>query len=237
MTTMKNLSRLTLLFSILFAVMFIGPALLGSPFGPFPLMKNGDVFDVLTPLVLIPIYWLLLRAGRREAPALGESLAFLVLAACWVEGQGMHLSANSIGHLLKAAPESQAYALTYVYDEVLGHYRWHFGAVGLTTLLLVRQWRQPVEGEAGGRLLPLVAGLLHGLVYFIIVVEAGTAPLGVTFALGVVAFSLAWGRRRLAQQPIWLFFFVAYAVACLFFAGWAIYWGGLPQFSQVGIID
>jgi hypothetical protein len=34
-----------------------------------------------------------------------------------------------------------------------------------------------------------------------------------------------------------LFFLVSYAVACAFFLGWGLYWGGLPEFSKVGIIE
>ena len=57
------------------------------------------------------------------------------------------------------------------------------------------------------------------------------------FAALVVLFTLVWGRKKLRQQPLLPFFLVAYLVATLFFAGWAIYWGGLPEFSEVGIID
>ena len=55
---MKRLSFLVLVFAILFAVFFIAPPLLSQQFSPYPLMKMGDVFDILTPLVLLPLYWL-----------------------------------------------------------------------------------------------------------------------------------------------------------------------------------
>jgi len=147
----------------------------------------------------------------------------------------MHLAANSIGHLLKDAAGSQPYALTYFFDEVLSHYLWHFGIIGLSALLIYSHWRHAElePGLAG----PLAAGILHGLVYFITVVEAGTAPLGVPYPLLVLAIMLAWGRGRLRGRPLLLFFFITYLTAALFFAGWALYWGGLPQFSQVGIIE
>jgi hypothetical protein len=32
------------------------------------------------------------------------------------------------------------------------------------------------------------------------------------------------------------FFLIEYCVSLLFFIRWAIYWGGLPEFSEVGII-
>ncbi len=52
----------------------------------------------------------------------------------------------------------------------------------------------------------------------------------------MLAFPLVWGRGKLRQQPILAFFFVAYVVAILFFLRWGLYWGGLPEFSKVGII-
>lgn len=82
-----------------------------------------------------------------------------------------------------------------------------------------------------------VAGLIYGLTYFIIVIEAGTAPLGVPYATLITLFGFTWGWKRLRQQPLLGFFFVAHMVAVVLFAGWAIYWRGLPEFSDVGIID
>ncbi len=233
---MTRLSRLILLFSLAFAVLFIAPAFLGQQSGLYPLMKMGDVVDIFTPLVLLPLYWLLYRMGQEDRLGVGESLAFVVLGALWVEGQGMHLSANSIGHWLKEMEGSHAYALTNFYDEVLSHYIWHLGIVGLSALLLLRQWRNPVSG---GRLplgIVIIAGIVHGLTFFLIVIEAGTAPLGIPFVIIVTLLGLIWGREKLRHQPVTAFFVIAYAVALSFFVGWAVYWGGLPQFSEVGII-
>jgi hypothetical protein len=234
---MNNLPRLTLIFSVLFAVLLIGPALLSGPFGPFPLMKNGDVFDLLTPFILIPLYWLMLRAAGRE-PSVGQTLAFLVLTAAWVEGQGMHLSANSIGHLVGGAPDGgDAQRLTYFYDEKLSHYLWHAGIIGLSTLLLAVHGRRAGQDAPAGLAAPVVGGILHGLTYFITVTEAGTAPVGVPYAVAAALWGMIWGRGLLRRRPLVAFFVVAYLVAALLFAGWAIYWGGLPEFSQVGIIE
>ena len=234
---MNRLSRLVLIFSICFAVLFISPAIFRKQFGPYPLLKTGDVIDIFTPLILIPLYWLLYQCGHDKAPNLSESVVFLVLAAFWVEGQGMHLSANSIGHLLREMTGSDASVLTNFYDEVLSHYLWHFGVMGLSTLLILRQWQTPFIGGRAELGLESLAGVIHGFTFFLIVVEAGTAPLGIPFAILVTLFGLVWGRKKLRQQPLLAFFFVTYLVATIFFAGWAIYWGGLPQFSEVGIID
>jgi len=200
-------------------------------------MKLGDVIDLLTPLVLIPLYWLLYQVGQDKKVSLREGLAFMLLAALWIEGQGMHLAANSIGHLLKEMAGSDAAVLTSFYDEVLSHYLWHLAIVGLSALLLIRQWQNPFVGERSHLGLPFLAGIIHGLTLFVIVVEGGTALLGIPFAIVVILVGLVWGRNRLRQQPLLLFFLVSYVVAMLFFAGWGIYWGGLPEFSALGFID
>ncbi len=232
---MQRLSRLILIFAIAYAILFISPAFLSRQFPPYPLMKWGDVTDILTPLVLIPLYWLLFRLNRDEMPAPREVIAFLVFSALWVEGQGMHLGANSIGHLMKQLKTADAYALTYFYDEILSHYLWHGGVIALSALLIWRQWQNPFANGASLRSFALAA-FIYGTTYFITTIEAGTAPIGLPFAV-VVAIIGALKRKDIAQRPLAAFFVLAYIIATILFAGWGIYWRGLPQFSEVGIIE
>ena len=233
---MRRQPLLILIFSIAFLVFFISPSLLNRQFGAYPLIKIGDVLDIFTPLILIPLYWLLFRLGINKAPSLKENLIFMLFVVFWVIGQGMHLAANSIGHLLKGMEGSDVYNLTYFYDEVLSHHLWHFGIVGLSAFLIFRQWQNPfIEEQA--KLWPLIlAGVIHGFTFFLIIVEAGTAPLGVTFAVLVVLFGLIWGRKKMSQQPLVTFFVMSYTVATFFFIGWGIYWLGLPQFSELALL-
>jgi hypothetical protein len=234
---MKRLSRLALLFSFLFALLIILPGLLSTQFGPYPLMKNGDILDLATPLILLPLYWLLFQLAPGQLPRPGQMLLFMALAAAWAAGQGMHLSANSIGHLLGDAAASDAYKLTYFYDEDLSHFLWHAGVIGLSALILLRQWRNPFSGPAAGWPAILIAALLYGFTYFTMIIEGGTAVLGVPFALAVAVFGLVWGRKQFGQQPLTAFFVTAYWLATLLIIIWFIWQGGLPEFSEVGIID
>ena len=233
---MSRLNRLILIFSVAFAVLFVGPSMLSSQFGPYPLIKMGDVLDLFTPLVLIPLYWLLLQVGQEKRPSLREAVVFMLLAALWLQGQGIHLAANSIGHLLRELEGGDAYILTYLYDETLGHTLWHSGVMGLSALLLVRQWQNPFTAERSPLGLPLLAGITRGLTFFVIVVEGGTAPLAIPFAIAVISVGLVRGRNKPREQPLLLFFLVSYIVAMLFFAGWGIYWRGPPEFSALGFI-
>lgn len=233
---MGRVQRIILLFAVLFAVFVLVPPLLDQPLALFPLMKTADALDLFTPLALIPVYWLLFQLDRQRTVTHGEMIAFLVLAALWVEGQGMHLAANSIGHLTETLAGSAAASLTNFYDEVLGHYMWHAGMLGLAALLMFRQWKNPFIGQVSGLGVEVGAGILHGLNYALMVLEGATTPIGVPFAVLVVSFVLVLGRGQLRQQPVLAFFFATCVVALLFFLGWGLYWGGLVEPSAVGLI-
>jgi hypothetical protein len=233
---MKRLSLLTLIFAILSLVFFILLIFFRIPFPIYSHMSYQDAIDILTPVALIPIYWLLFRYSTSNRPSLPEEFAFVVLAALWVEGQGMHLSANSISNLIVDLPHNQpvdftatdVFNLTYFFDEHLGHYLWHIGVLGLAALLIYREWRQPA-GVATAWWAAVSAGLLYGFTYFAIFLEGQTLALGLPFAFLVVLFTLIWGRNKLARQPVLGFFFVACLVAALLFTAWGLYWGGFPQ--------
>ena len=235
---MNTQSRLILIFAIAFATLLMTPAFLNQQFSAYPLMKTGDVTDIITPIILIPLYWLLFRlndAQTGKTPTTGEIVAFLVFTALWVEGQGMHLSANSIGHLFDELRDTDAYTLTHFYDEVLSHYLWHIGLVALTALLVWRQLKNPLANALSSLRAEWIAAAIYGIVYFIIVIEAGTVPLGLPFAVILSVVGLL-RRGDLRRQPLTAFFFGAHLLATILFAIWFVRFGGFPQFSELGLI-
>jgi hypothetical protein len=168
-------------------------------------------------------------------PTRGEIIAFLVFIALWVEGQGMHLSANSIGHLLDELRDTDAYTLTHFYDEVLSHYLWHIGMVALSALLVWRQMANPLANALSSLRAEWIAAAIYGFVYFIVVIEAGTVPLGLPFAVILSVVGLL-RRNDLRRQPLTAFLFGAHLVAAILFAIWFVRFGGFPQFSELGLI-
>jgi hypothetical protein len=233
---MQGLRRTIMLFAVLFAVFVLGPPLLGKPFGPYPLMKTADVFDLFTPLVLIPLYWFLFNGYFAKPGTRVQTICFLALSALWVEGQGMHLAANSIGHLTESMTGTDLAALTHFYDEVLSHYMWHAAMMGLAALLIIRQWQYPFRGQRSDLGIEVGAGLLHGINYALMVLEGATTPMGVPFAVLAVVFIAALGRRSLREMPMMVFFLVTFGLALLVFLAWGLYWGGLVEPSSVGLI-
>ena len=233
---MKRLSILILVFAIAFAFFIIAPGLLNKPFTPYPYLKIADVLDLFTPLVLIPLYFLLLYFGASQIPSLKSMIVFLVFAALWVEGQGMHLAANSIGHWLSDLAGDQIYDVTYFYDEVLSHYIWHLGVVTLSAQLIYRSWKFPFTDGSSRLILESIAGVIYGLTVFIIGIEGGTVSLLFPFSVlaAITALILGWGKFK--RLPLLTFFLVGYALAALIFTSWGIYWGSFPQFSHLGWI-
>jgi len=240
---MKRLSLLTLIFAVLSLVFFILLVFLRIDFPLYPLMSYQDAIDLLTPLVLIPIYWLLFQSLASERPRLSGEIIFIILAGLWVMGHGMHLAANSIDNLIDALAKDQiinlkptdVYTLTYFYDEHLSHVIRDIGIVSLAALLIYREWRHPVGAQTVWWQ-AILGAILYGFTYFSTFLEGQTVALGLPFAFLVVAFGFLTGIRHLGKRPVLAFFFAACLLAFLLFAGWGLYWGGFPQFSDVGLI-
>lgn len=230
---MKRLPLLTLIFAILSAVFFLVLIFFRFPFGLYPLISYQDALDHLTPLVLIPLYWLLFKHASSQPASKAAETAFMVLAALWALGHGMHLAANSVNNLSENLAKAgtldilgtDIYKLTYFYDEYLSHFVWHLGVVGLAALLIYRAWRSP-EGMATSWGFAGVGGFIYGVTAFMFFDEGQTAAMiGFPFSLIITLVFLIGGRKKFAQSPILAFFFVAFLVCLILLAGWWLYWG------------
>ena len=227
--------RLILLFAVCFAFFTLAPPFLGQPFPLYALMDWADVLDMLTPLILIPLYWLLFTdAGRMLRPR-SLVIAFLVFAALWSLGHGIHLAANSINNLLGPGA-TPVHELVQFYDEDLSHYLWTIATVALSILLLAPL----VSGQAQTLPMPwayvIASAVLYGFTYFAAVVEGGAVPFGLPAAVLIVLALLAKARIQIRTNSLTAFFFFGYVLALLLLAGWFAYWGGFPEFSEIGLI-
>lgn len=240
---MKRVSIQTLVFSVLALIFILLITFLSSAFPPYPLASYQDAIDLLTPVVLIPMYWVLFRNASSGHTTRAEEIIFMIFAAFWAAGQGMHLAANSINNLIGALAEGQVidvtatdiHTLTYFYDEHLSHYLWHIGFVGLSAVLVYREWRKPA-GETTAWWAVTLAGVIHGFTNFCIFLEGQTVPLGLPFSALFVLFALIAQRKQFTRKPLLAFFFITYLLAFLMLVGWGLYHGGFPQFSDVGLI-
>ncbi len=174
-----------------------------------------DFVDLLTPYAVAgPALAVLARTGAgRRAWGLA-----LLGAALFVQGHGLHLSANSITYATgDAAP-------AYLWDEVVGHHLW-FTGLALLVAVLLHQLRGldlrpgPVAGGLAG---------LVGLTWAANVVEGGSVPWGVTLAAALTGLGLRHGSPagRLAAG--------AFGLSLLLVAAYGVVQGGYPQPSELG---
>lgn len=232
---MGSRTSLILIFALLFAVLILAPPFLGQPFALYPSMHVADVLDLLTPWILLPLYWLLFTDSGRLGRALGPVLGFVVLAGLWAQGQGMHLSANSINNLLGNG-EADIHRLVHFYDEVLSHYLWHIGIIGLSVLLVFLPDAPASDSARIGWGWVLPAVILYGFTFFAAVIEGGTTPVGLPAAILIPAGVLIFRRRALGNHNLIAFFFWAYVLAAVLQTGWCLYWGRCIEFGPAGLL-
>jgi hypothetical protein len=240
---MTRLSNLTLLFafaSLFFILLLI---LFRVPFPLYPLISIQDALDLLTPFVLIPLYWLLFRHAGRGPATPRQEIVFVLLAALWVTGHSQHLAANSIHNLSGKLADAgtldiagtDLFTLIYFFDERLSHILWYSGIVGLAAVLVEREYSAPAQAPTAWWA-AILAGVIYGFTFFASFLEGQAVAIGLPFALLVVIFGLLGQRRHLSQRPVLAFFTVACGLALLLFLGWGLYWRGFPEFSAVGLI-
>lgn len=240
---MKRLPLIALVLAILTAILFLGLVFLRVPFPLYPLMSWQDALDILTVLILLPLYWVLFKNSSSKQASLTEEIVFIIFSALWVFGHGMHLSANSVNNLSEGLAKKQIldilntdiYTLTYFYDETLSHFLRDIGLVGFVALMIFHEWKNPA-GLTTVWWPSIVGGIVYGITFFLVYLEGNTVIIGYPFALFITLLTLVWGRKRLAHQPVLAFFFIAFLTAALFYTGWGIYFGGWPPPSELGLI-
>ena len=189
---------------------------------------------------MIPAAWWVVAA---VAPLRGRLLAALLLiSAVWIEAHGIHLAANAIGDVFDAgAPRDAFYAtdagpLDHFLDEDLSHWFWHAAWVALTLVMVAVASRPTAATRRAGAQSALpsspgtagitaVAGVIHGLTFFLVTAEGGTAALGIPASMAFAAWSA--GRIRAGtRNPVLTFVLVASVVTIAIALVWAALHGG-----------
>jgi hypothetical protein len=177
--------------------------------------RYEDFVDLLTPYAVAgpALAALALVGATRRSWGLA-----LLGATAFTQGHGIHLSANSIRHAVGAP------APVDLWDERVGHWIWFVGLTALTAAVAQAVAADVPAGRAGPPLAALV-----GLTWAANVVEAGSVPLGVLLAGGLVV--QGW---RLRATPTGRLLLLAFGLALALVAAWGAWWGGLPQPSELG---
>jgi len=183
----------------------------------------GDWIDLATPFAVVGAAAFVLYGLGAWGKALGLAL---VSGIAYVQGQGIHLAANSIR---AEGLTGEAERVAYFWDERFSHVEWHLGLIGLVlAFCLAEPWtRPPLRGTTTQEV--VVAALL-GFTLFTSTVEGQTWWLLPPVGLVLVLWALARPRSVLGACA------GAFAVACILLAGWAAWHRGVPEFSDLGWI-
>ena len=178
----------------------------------------GVAVDLLTPLAVVGTAALLLVSiGAAPLPIAVAVVAGLL----YTDGHGIHLAANDINNL---DPTGRVADRVHFWDERFGHTEWHLGWFGLILSFCLAERSR--EGVRVGRIADL-AVLPLGFTLFTSTVEGQTWPLMLAVGLGLCAWAAT------ARRPLLLRCAAAFAFAAVLIAGWALWQGGVPEFTDV----
>jgi hypothetical protein len=145
----------------------------------------------------------------------------VVAAVLYVDGHGIHLAANSIGH---EELTGDAKDVTHFWDEEWGHAEWHLGWFLLVLGFCLAERSRPVRVE---RRLGALSALVLGWTLFTSTVEGGTWWL----ELAATAVLVPWAV--VARRPLLSACAGAFALCAGLIGIWAVWHGGVPQFSEL----
>ena len=238
---------LLLAYGLVFAFFQIMPALLPS-FLKKPLTW-GDILDFLTPWAVIPLayllYWwaknILLSPDSSSGP---PSLAGKIILAAgfisYINGHGLHLSANAIARLFQEMKGTEIYKATYLFDEVISHFMWDGGVFLISLGLIILAFKLPFQHLSGRNLVFLLVGAAcYGFTFTVDGIEGQTVIFTLPAAFLGCLLSLALylkGHRKGFKNPFFIFFALSYLISLILFAYWGLTYSGFPQFSELGWI-
>jgi len=242
-----DICRWLFVYGFISAFFQVMPALIPGHFaGP---VSRADAFDFLTPLAVIPValavFYKFRKAAGTESRALSKfskwSVPVFVLGLIfYVEGHGLHLSANAIDRLLGGQEETALHQSVYIYDEVISHFIWDSGVLIIAAGLILAGIRIHFP-----RLSPLQWTFLgggaacFGFSYTVNAIEGQTVALTLPAAvlMSLICFWIYWKeRRRRGHNAAALFFLMSFLLSVLLFVYWGITHPGFPEFSALGWI-
>jgi hypothetical protein len=242
-----DLGKWLALFGVIILLFHLLPAFL-TTYVQEPI-TDGDVLDFITPFAVIAVAFLLYSriyhsgSGTLTPSGLPDRLSKISLGlgfVLYVEGHGIHLSANSLARLFDRAQYPEFYHATYFFDEIFSHYIWDAGVFLISLALIFACYRIPPQPKSTKNLYLICGGaVMYGFTFAANGIEGQTVAFVIPAALvGLVVSS--GNRFRISQEsktnPVRMFFLLGYAISLILFAYWGIRHAGFPQFSELGWI-
>lgn len=233
-------------YAFCFAFFQIMPTFLGSYMSK-PLTW-GDMLDFMTPLAVVPMAYLVVYNIKKITKKI-EKRRFLEIMAgiivgigfiLYINGHGIHLSANAIARLVKNMKGTELYQATYLLDEVISHFMWDGGVFLLSIGMILFAIGLPF-GTLGRRNLIFIylSAAVYAFTFTVNGIEGQTVVL--TFPAACAGFLLSLflyisEQKKAKHNPVFLFFCAAYLLSVILFACWGIIHSGFPEFSALGWI-
>lgn len=188
----------------------------------------GDAIDLLTP-------WAVAGASAGVIVTLGtprRAATLAVLAGLlYTQGQGIHLAANSIHN---EGPVGRVEEIAYFWDERFSHIEALLGWFGLVAAFCLAERAQPGRIVAGPLL--AAAAVVLGWTFFTSTVEGQTWPLQLVATILFAGWAVHARKRGGASAPLLNAAAAAFVIAALLIGAWALWHGGVPEFSDTGLI-
>ena len=179
--------------------------------------RGEAAVDVLTPFaVALATLAVVLALGAPRAAV----LAALGAGVLYVHGHGVHLAANSIHN------EGVNDDVVYFWDERFSHIEAVLGWFGLVAAICLAE-RGSRHAPGTSPAVHVVAALLLGWTFFTSTVEGQTWWL----ELPAAAFFGLWALRT--PRPLLRAAAGAFALGAALIAAWAVWHGGVPEFSEL----
>lgn len=225
----------------------------------------SDVLDFFAPYFVMPFYLyfyykcreqeiiaLILRTNKeRKTLLVLEILVYFLLVVAWIQGHGMHLSANSVHNVIDreyfsytnpdaAHHRSVLVNLEHVvdfWDEKLGHEAWHAGIYGLQAILVWRGCGSNIYSFSDV-LRIFASAVVYGFILFCAIIEGGTPHIGIPYIIfTLTVFASKHSFTKIRRCGLLLYFFVGTTLAAVLCSwwGWFTNWT-FVEFSEMGLL-
>jgi hypothetical protein len=240
---MKRLTVLLFIFALGAVLIKIAPVFV---FG-FTVIKGtglcpNDFLDILAWVpFLVVIFFFIGRELTRDKDILSPGLLFLIFlfGAIFFEGHGIHFGANAIHNAQAGESISDGLsALTYFYDEHLGHWVMDTGFYGILLLLLSLELKGKGQKDAAGIkeiALILFASLLFGFYAGSAALESQTAKIVLLYFISliiIVPLAARFIKSGIRRFRFGLFLVGSGVVILIAYAIYYAVFGGLIEPSQ-----
>lgn len=238
----SSISRWLLIFGLTFAFLHIMPVFLKTNIRNQ--LLSGDLLDFFTPFVIVFVVYKIfstIKSNLTDSSKNQAAKLILIFASTlFVNGHGMHLSANAIARHLVGMETTAIFRLDYLFDEILGHIFWDSGVVGLSVgIILLSSKLRPTPNSPATTAMIIAGAIFYGFTYFCNAVEGQTVvftlPCAAAITGGIPILAKSKGLKP-TTNPVLSFYLVGYSVSLALFIYWGLRNGGFPQFSELGWI-